>query len=85
MTDLDDWTFERSGDCWIGRNAVANRRTALKGTETHARADAEAGRVRVSVILPHGINPVGLLLARAAVTRDTVAQDTWQKRERLAG
>lgn len=39
MTDPDDWTFERSGDCWIGRNAVANRRTALKGSMSHDNAD----------------------------------------------
>jgi len=41
---VDGWTFERSGLDWIGRNAQTNRRTALKGTEQAARADAEAGR-----------------------------------------
>lgn len=44
MTDLDGWTFERSGDCWIGINTTINRRTALKGTEQAAKTDAEAGR-----------------------------------------
>jgi len=44
MTDLDGWTFERSGLDWIGINAGINRRTALKGTQQAAKADAEQGR-----------------------------------------
>lgn len=41
---LANWTFERDGRDWIGR-CVNGRRTALKGSEAAARADAAAGRV----------------------------------------
>lgn len=45
MTDLDGWTFERRGLDWIGINTTSNRRTALKGTQQAAQADAKAGRL----------------------------------------
>lgn len=41
---LANWTFERDSEDWIGRNAQSGRRTALKGSEVAARADAAAGR-----------------------------------------
>ncbi len=44
-TTLANWVFEKSGEDWIGRCLVNGRRTALKGSEQAARADAAAGRV----------------------------------------
>lgn len=44
MTDLDGWTFERSGLDWIGINSSINRRTALKGSQQAAKADVEHER-----------------------------------------
>lgn len=43
MDGVDGWAFERSGLDWVGRNVATNRRTALKGTEQAAKADAGAG------------------------------------------